>query len=254
MILKSAKEIEILREGGKRLAFVLKEVAKIVKPGISTLELDKYGEKLIREMGDRPAFLGYQPEEAARPYPASLCISVNDEVVHGIPKKSKILKEGDIVSIDCGLCHKGLYTDSAITVPVGKIDRKAEKLLKATEGALYAGIDAIKPGGHIGDIGYAVENFVKPHKFGIVRILAGHGVGKCIHEDPYVPNYGRKGTGGKLVPGMVIAIEPMLNEGGDDVILDRDGYTYRTADRKRSAHFEHTVAITQKGAEILTQI
>ena len=253
IIIKTPEEIEILREGGKRLAFVLHETAKRVVPGISTKELDEYAEKLICDKGDVPAFLNYKPEGAPYHYPATLCLSVNNEVVHGIPSKDKILKEGDIISIDCGLKHKGLFTDSAITVPVGKASPKDAKLLQVTKEALLVGIEAARSGNKTGDIGYAIESFVKPYKFSIVRVLSGHGVGKHIHEDPFVPNYGKKGTGAKLVPGMVIAIEPMLNVGSEEVYLDEDGYTYKTEDGSRSAHFEHTILITDGEPEILTQ-
>lgn len=254
IILKTEKEIEILRAGGKRLAFVLSETAKQVRPRISTEELNQYAIKLIKEGGDEPAFLGYRPEGARHPYPAALCVSVNDEVVHGIPSKDRILKEGDIISLDCGLKHKGLYTDHAVTVPVGRVSKEIKKLLETTEQALALGIEAAQPGGNIGDIGYAIEQFVKPFGFGIVRVLSGHGVGKHIHEDPYVPNFGRKGSGEKLKPGMVIAIEPMLNLGSYAVYLDKDGYTYKTRDKSVSAHFEHTIAITENGPEILTKL
>jgi len=253
IIIKTTEEIEILREGGKRLAGILEKVKEKVAPGISTKELDQYAFSLIQELGDEPAFLHYQPEGAFTPYPASLCVSVNDEVVHGIPKENVFLKEGDVVTIDLGLKHRGMFTDMALSVPVGKVSPAIEKLLKITEGALYQGIDAALGGKRVGDIGFAIEKFVRPYKYGIVEILAGHGVGKKIHEDPYVPNFGRKGAGELLRPGMVIAIEPMLNLGTKNVILDPDGYTFRTADGKPSAHFEHTVLITEKEPEILTR-
>lgn len=254
IIIKTKEEIEIIREGGIRLASVLSKVKGIVKPGISTLELDKYAEKLIKDMGDYPAFLNYQPDGADMPYPASLCVSVNEEVVHGIPKKDKILKEGDIVSLDLGLRHKGLFTDHATTVGVGEISLASQKLIETTEKALAVGINAAVCGNRIGDIGYAIESFVRPYKYGIVEVLAGHGVGKKIHEDPFIPNFGKKGTGAKLVPGMIIALEPMLNMGTKNVVLEKDGYTFHTADRKKSAHFEHTILITEGDPEILTKI
>jgi methionyl aminopeptidase len=256
IIIKTKEEIEILREGGKRLATVLYKVAEMVAPGISTKELDDYAFKLIKELGDVPAFLNYRPEGADTPFPASLCVSVNDEVVHGIPKRDKILKEGDIVSLDLGLKHKGLFTDMAITVPVGKVDAGSIALLKATEEALYMGINSAQNGNTVGDIGYAIEQFVnsRPVKYGIVDVLSGHGVGKKIHEDPYIPNFGKKGTGAKLVEGMVVALEPMLNNGTKKVTIDYDNWTFRTADKKRSAHFEHTILITNGEPEILTKI
>lgn len=253
IIIKTAKEIATLREGGRRLQRVLELVAKEVKPGMHTKELDILAEKLIREAGDEPAFLHYSPEGALSPYPATLCVSINNEIVHGIPSEDRILKTGDIVSLDCGVKHKGLYTDSAITVPVGKITKASEKLLRVTKEALFVGIEAAQVGNTVGDIGYAIEKFIKPHGYGIVRECAGHGVGKHIHEDPYVPNYGKKGTGAVLKEGMVIAIEPMINEGNGKMIVDKDGWTFKTADASRSAHFEHTVAITKDGPVILTE-
>ena len=255
--IKTKKEIEILREGGKRLARVLDALTAEVKPGISTRELNDLALKLITEGGDTPSFLGYSPTGARRPFPAALCVSINDEVVHGIPnEEEKILKEGDIVTLDAGLIHEGLFTDSAVTVGVGKIDGKAEKLLEVTKKALMAGIKAVKDGATTGDVGHAVESCAKSSgtNFSIVRILAGHGVGYAVHEEPFVPNFGRRGEGTPLKAGMVIAIEPMFNEGGGEVILDKDGYTYRTRDGSRSAHFEHTVVVTAQGAEILTHL
>ncbi len=257
IIIKTKEEIEILRECGKRLATVLYKVRDMVAPGVSTYDLDKYAEKLIREMGDEPAFLNYQPEGAHIPFPATLCVSVNSEVVHGIPNKNRILKEGDIVSIDLGVKHKGMFTDMAMTVPVGTVSGADMKLMETTERALMVGIDAARAGNKVGDIGYAIQSFVranKNNKYGIVEVLAGHGVGKHIHEDPFIPNFGKPGTGAKLVPGMVIAIEPMLNHGTKHVTLDDDGYTFHTADGKKSAHFEHSLLITEGDPEVLTKI
>lgn len=253
--LKSPEDIVLLREGGKRHAFILSEIAKAVKPGVSTKDLDDLAARLIAEGGDKAAFLGYKPRGAKRPYPASICISVNDAVVHGIPNEEPvILKEGDTVTLDLGLIHKGMITDSAVTVPVGTVDKEAEKLLRATKEALMKGIAAAKPGNTTGHIGEAVEGHVKPLGLTIVDELAGHGVGYSVHEDPFVPNYGKAGEGEPLVPGMVIAIEPIVNQGSGKVVLDKDGYTYRTKDGKRSAHFEHTVAITERGCEVLTAL
>src|SRR3989344_7326725 len=226
IIIKSKEEIEALREGGRRLAGVLHKVKEKVRPGITTQDLNDYAHKLITEMGDTPAFLRYRPEGAGRPYPASICISVNDEVVHGIPTKNKKLKEGDIVSLDLGLKHAGLFTDMAMTVPVGAVDGQALELLATTEQALYEGIKEAKAGQRTGDIGFAVENFVraqgKKEKYGIVEVLSGHGVGRAIHEDPYIPNFGKPGRGEVLQAGMVVAIEPMLNEGSKHVVLEPD--------------------------------
>jgi methionyl aminopeptidase len=258
IIIKTQKEIETLREGGKRLATILYKVKDKIKPGVSTKELDDYAFKLISDMGDTPAFLNYRPEGAEFPFPASLCVSVNDEVVHGIPNKNKILQEGDIVCIDLGLRHKELFTDMAITVPVGEINLASERLIDITRRALQVGIDEARAGNTVGDIGYAIEHFIRSQKngqqYGIVEVLSGHGVGRHIHEDPYIPNFGKKGKGEKLVPGMVVALEPMVNNGTKHVTLDDDGYTIRTADGKKSAHFELTVLITENEPEILTKI
>ena len=253
VIIKTAKQIEIIREGGKILAKVLIEVAKKAKPGVSTYDLDKYAFDLIKKNGGDSAFLNYRPEGAPKPFPATICISVNNEIVHGIPSKTRILKEGDIVSLDLGIKYKGLFTDHAITVPVGKISKKDQELLDATKKALEVGIWAARGGDTVGDIGHAIESFVN-RKYGIVRELSGHGVGVKIHEDPYIPNYGKKGKGQKLIPGMIVAIEPMLNIGKDDITLANDDWTIKTADGTRSAHFEHTILITEGDAEILTKI
>jgi len=253
IIIKKPKQIEKIREASKRLAFVLQEVGKMVKPGISTKELDDYAYKLIKKGGDKPAFLNYTPGDEADSYPATLCTSVNDEIVHCVPRANKILKEGDIISIDIGLIHDGMYSDHAITFPVGKISEKDQALIDNTKKAMEIGIWAAHAGATVGDIGYAIESFV--HKrYGIVRELTGHGVGVELHEDPYIPNYGKAGKGQKLIPGMVIAIEPMLNIGGDGITGGDDEYTIKTKDGSRSAHFEHTVLITEGEAEILTKV
>jgi methionyl aminopeptidase len=253
--IKTKEEIAILREGGTRHAEILQRVTAAVVPGVSTRELDSLALKLVKEKGDTPAFLNYKPYGAKRPYPATLCVSINDEVVHGIPNEhDRILNEGDIVSLDLGLIHNGLITDMAVTVPVGKVDEEAHKLMETTKEALRLGIKAAKGGKTVGDIGSAIATFVRPKGYGIVEELAGHGVGYSVHEDPYVPNFGAKGEGAKLHPGMVIAIEPMLNEGTKEVYLDKDGYTYKTADGSRSAHFEHTILITKSDPVILTSL
>lgn len=252
--IKTQEEIAILREGGKRLAFILSELEKMVAPGVSTKALDDRARELALEGGDQPSFLNYQPDGAKRPYPASLCVSINDEVVHGIPNEHpRDLKDGDIVSLDMGIVHKGLITDSAITVAVGKIDDEARQLLKITREALQKGIEAARGGARVGDIGHAIESYTAEYPFSHAEGLAGHGVGYKVHEDPYVPNTGKAGTGIVLKPGMVIAIEPMLNLGTGKIKLDQDGYTYRTRDGKRSAHFEHTIAITDGAPIILTK-
>lgn len=252
IIIKTPDEIARLQEGGPVLARILATVAKAVQPGVTTAALDALAATLIAEVGDKAAFLNYQPEGADRPFPASLCVSVNSEVVHGVPGK-RILKEGDIVSLDLGLNHRGVFLDHAITVPVGvKIATKDKELLAVCKEALEAGIAAAHAGNKTGDIGYAIQEVIKPHRFGIVRTLSGHGVGRAIHEDPYVPNYGKPGKGEKLKPGMVIAIEPMITRGGEEVYVLPDGHTIKTADNSRAAHFEHTVLITEDGPEVLT--
>jgi methionyl aminopeptidase len=229
-LIKSGKEIGILREAGKRLAVMLQKVAEHALPGVSTAELNDLAWQLIIEAGDVPALLNYTPLGSSRPFPAVMCVSINDEIVHG------------------------LFIDMAVTVGVGNIDDEADKLLKETKSALMRGIKAVRPGGHIGDIGANIEVVAKRHGYGLVRELGGHGVGHAVHELPYIPNYGKRGRGDVLKQGMVIAIEPMFTLGSPRVLLDEDGYTYRTADRKRSAHFEHTVVVTQSGVEILTVI
>ncbi len=249
------EEIKILREGGKRLAFILNEISKKVVVGTKVFELNAYADQLIEEGGDIPAFLHYQPYGADFPYPASLCVSVNDEIVHGISSDNeRVLKEGDVVGLDLGLNHKGLITDMAITVGVGEIDGEARRLIETTKKTLNAGIKAVKDGIKTGDIGFAIYNFAKPSGFGVVDDLGGHGVGRKVHDEPFIPNIAKKGTGSKIKEGMVIALEPMLNEGTKKTILDKDGYTFKTADGKRSAHFEHTILVTKSGSEILTKI
>lgn len=252
VIIKNQEEIKIIREGGKILGKILAEVAKKIKPGISTYQIDQHAFSLIKKEGCIPAFLNYKPEGMPTAFPASICVSVNNEIVHGIPKKNKILKEGDIVSIDLGLEYKKLFTDHAITVPVGKISKEDQKLITETKKALDIGILAARGGQTVGDIGEAIESFVGG-RYGIVRELAGHGVGKEIHEDPYVPNYGKAGKGQKLIPGMIIAIEPMLCSGSRHIIDDIDEWTIKTQDGKNAAHFEHTILITEGKAEILTK-
>jgi len=251
--LKTKEEIEILREGGKRHAEILKALQDMVTPGISTLTLEEEARRLINESGDKPAHLGYTPYGAPRPFPAALCISINDEIVHGIPNEiPKVLNQGDVVSIDLSLIHKNMVTDSAITVAVGAVDDESKKLLEVTKKALMAGINKAVPGNRVGDIGAAITAVVEKSGFSLAKDLVGHGVGYSIHEEPYVPNYGKPGSGERLVPGLVIAIEPKVNVGKGDIKSDKDGYTIRTKDGSRSAHFEHTVAITEKGNIILT--
>ena len=246
-------ERENLIEAGKRLARVLETLRARVAPGVSAGELDDLAEHIIRDGGDAPAFLGYTPEGAHRPYPATLCVSINDEVVHGIPNETaKILKEGDIVGLDLGLTHKGIIVDAAITVPVGKVNEETKNLLTATEQALVAGIAQAVPGNHIGDISYAIQKEIEHAGFKVVKELGGHGVGELVHEEPFIPNFGHAGEGPELVEGMVLALEPISVVGKTAVTLAPDGYTYRTKDGSRSAHFEHTILIEKGGARIIT--
>ncbi len=248
--LKSGKDLEHLRESCRRLARLLDETEKMIRPGITTKEINDFFYDKVTEMGDKPAFLNYKPFGAAYPYPGSICLSVNEEVVHGIGG-DRVLKEGDIIGIDGGINHKGMISDSARTVAVGAISEENKKLLAVTESAMYAGIKAAKCGAHVNDISKAIEKAI-PKKYGIVKILSGHGVGYKVHEEPYVPNFDDGVLGPKLVPGMVLAIEPMVTIGTDEVFLEDDGYTFTTADHKHAAHFEHTILITEGEAEILT--
>ena len=253
--IKTAEDIEYLREGGKRLGRVVKEVSEMVRPGITTEELDQVAEKMIRDGGDEPAFLGYAPRGADRGFPGTMCISVNEEVVHGIPNEDvRTVEEGDIVSLDCGLTHNGLIVDHAVSVIAGEAQDGDKQLLHVTRESLMAGIAVMKPGNHIGDISAAIEAVAEKHPYGIVYELGGHGVGHKVHEEPYVPNVGTPGTGEELEAGMVLAIEPMLTHGTADVKLMKDGYTFVTRDGSRAAHFEHTVVIGEEGPEIVTVV
>jgi len=254
MIIKNDTQRADLIEGGKRLAAVLEALRVKVAPGVTAEELDDLAEQMIRAGGDIPCFLGYTPEGASRPYPATLCVSINDEVVHGIPNESKkVLKEGDIVGLDLGLTHNGIVVDAAITVPVGEIDEQSKKLLRATENALVAGIAAAEPGKHVGDISNAIQKEIESAGFKVAKELGGHGVGEFVHEEPFIPNFGRAGEGELLKEGMVLALEPISAAGKASVILSPDGYTFRTKDGSRSAHFEHTILIEKGKARIITE-
>ena len=247
VILKSSDEIEKMRRAGRVVREVLELVRAHVKPGATTLDLERVAEARITELGAKPAFKGYHG------YPCVLCTSVNSEVVHGIPSRKRVLKEGDIVSVDCGAVIDGYYGDAAITIPVGeKISAEAEKLLRVTEASLKAGIAQGRPGATLGDIGAAVQQVVESEGFSVVRDFVGHGIGSKMHEDPQVPNFGEAGRGMKLRAGMVLAIEPMVNAGKPEVRVLRDGWTAVTDDGSMSAHFEHTVAVTDTGSRILT--
>lgn len=244
---KSREEIKLMRQAGHVVALVHQEMVKVVAPGISTLELDEIANKIIKDNKCIPSFLGYNG------FKGSICASINDEVVHGIPSKDRILKEGDIIAIDVGATYKGLVGDSAWTYAVGKISPELEHLMDVTERSLLAGIDKMRNGNLLDDVSGAIEDVINPEKLGIVRQYGGHGVGRSMHEDPFVFNY-RVGNKLVLKPGMTIAIEPMVNLGGDEVYLHDDGWTVSTTDKKPSAHFEHTVLVTEDGPEILTKL
>ncbi|MBU6214228.1 type I methionyl aminopeptidase [Patescibacteria group bacterium] len=242
-----------LIEAGKRLAGVLAALRAKAAPGVSSDDLDTLAETLIRARGDEPCFLGYMPEGAGRAYPATLCVSINDEVVHGIPNEiPRTLKAGDIVGLDLGLKHHGVIVDAAITVPIGTVDEEAMKLLSATENALAAGIAAAKVGGRVGDISRAIQQEIEGAGFSVVKELGGHGVGRRVHEEPFIANFGKPGTGEALEEGMVLALEPISSAGKSSIVLAPDGYTFRTKDGSRSAHFEHTILLEKSGARIIT--
>lgn len=247
---KTPDEIEKIAEGGKLLGEILRKTGEMVKPGISTYELNEFAEAQIKKVGGKPSFVGYGSRQ--NPFPAGLCTSINDAVVHGIPSKQDILQEGDIVGLDIGMEYKGFFTDTAITVPVGKVSSEASKIIEVTKNALKDAINQVKPGNKIGDIGYAMQSIAEKAGFSVVRDLVGHGVGYAVHEDPAVPCYGKPGKGIELVPNMVLAIEPMICQKKHNVIFDTDGWTIRTSDGALAAHFEHTIAVTDKGVRILT--
>ncbi len=252
---KTPEEIEILKEAGSKLARILKELAKVAMVGATTLSLDDRAMELAEELEVEPVLLGYHPEFADRPYPAAVCVSVNNCVQHGIPSEEIVLHEGDTVNIDMSIAYKGLIVDSGITVGVGEIDDESRRLLACTQEALAHGIKAAKVGGHIGDISAAIQTFVESRGFSVVEVLCGHGVGYAVHEEPTIPNFGKAGTGPKIEVGHVYAIEPIVNAGKPDVFFDDegDGYSVYTQDESWSAHFEHTVAMTENGPVILTK-
>jgi len=252
ILYKTRREIRLIREAGRILAACLEYLGERVKPGVTTAELDRLAEEFIRREGGIPTFKGYRPKHIGRVYRHSTCISVNDEVVHGLPG-ARVLEEGDLVSIDLGVTYRGYVGDGAATFPVGRVSPQAEKLIRVTREALYRGIERAVPGNRVGDISYAIQSFVEEHGFSVVREFVGHGVGRYPHEDPQVPNYGLPGEGELLAPGLVVAIEPMVNAGRPEIRVDDDGWTVRTLDGSLSAHFEHTVAITEEGPEILTR-
>lgn len=243
--LKTDEEIELMRVSNLLVAKTLAEVAKVIKPGVSTLELDKIAEAFIRDNGGTPAFLNYQG------FPNTLCTSVNEQVVHGIPNKS-FLKEGDVVSVDCGVLLNGYYGDSAYTFEVGEVSKETKALLEATKKSLLLGIEQAVENNRLGDVGFAIQDYTESLGYSVVREMVGHGIGKNLHEAPEVPNYGKRGNGIKLKSGMVIAIEPMINLGKRQIVQEKDGWTIRTIDKMVSAHFEHTIAIRKGEADVLS--
>ncbi len=250
-MVKDPWELALMRNSCRRLAEVVAALREAVRPGVSTAELDELAEKMVRDLGGVPSFKGYRVLGIRDPFPATICASPNEQVVHGIPNDTP-LTEGDIISIDVGLVYGGYHSDCAFTAPVGQVGEEVEALLDVTEQSLYQGVSQARPGNRIGDIGHAIQSFVEPHRYGIVREYVGHGIGRKLHERPSVPNYGKPGRGDLLKPGMCIAIEPMTTLGSEETESLDDGWTVVTADRSLSAHFEHTVAITPRGPEILT--
>jgi len=246
IVCRSAAELEQMRDAGRLVGEVLTELASRIAPGVTTADLDAMAEERIAKAGATPAFKGYHG------YPATICASINEEVIHGIPSGRRVLNEGDILSIDVGVSLNGYFGDSAITVPVGQVSEQAAALLRATEESLYKAIERVRPGGRISDIGHAVQKHVEAHGFSVVREFVGHGIGQRMHEEPQVPNYGEPGRGPRLAEGMVLAIEPMVNAGKPAVKVLADGWTAVTKDSSLSAHFEHTVAVTADGPWILT--
>jgi methionyl aminopeptidase len=246
IVCRSTAELERMRTAGRLVGDVLTQVAARVAPGVSTADLDELAERLIADAGATAAFKGYHG------YPATICASINDEVIHGIPSARRVLNEGDIISIDIGASVDGYYGDSAVTLPVGQVSEEAATLLRVTDEALYKAIERVRPGGRVSDIGHAVQRHVEAYGFSVVREFVGHGIGQRMHEEPQVPNYGEPGRGPRLAEGMVLAIEPMVNAGKPAVKVLADGWTAVTRDRSLSAHFEHTVAVTADGPWILT--
>lgn len=250
--IKSENEIAAMREGGKILAGIMQEIGKAVAPGKNTAELDELAERLVFASGGEPAFKGYG-QETGRPFPATICASFNDEVVHGIPSEKRILTEGDILKIDIGMKYKNLHTDMARTFAVGKISTQAQKLMETTEECFWAGVKEMKAGKFLSDYSKATQSYVEKNGFSVVRNLVGHGIGRELHEDPYVPNYyNKKYQDTRLMSGMVLALEPMINAGGFETVLGKDGWVFKTQDGSLSAHYENTVVITESGTEILT--
>jgi len=239
-----------MRHANKIVAEVLESLSEHVRPGVATGELDRIAEELTRKHGATPAFKGY--EVGRRVFPKSVCVSVNEEIVHGIPSDDRVLREGDIVSLDFGVRYEGYFGDAAVTVPVGSVDERAERLMEVTRQALWAGIGEVRPGNRLGDVSASIQEHVEKNGFSVVRDFVGHGIGKQLHEEPQVPNFGKRGRGVRLREGMVLAIEPMVNAGGAEVVIKEDGWTAITRDGCLSAHFEHSVAITDRGPYVLS--
>jgi methionyl aminopeptidase len=249
--LKTSEEIEIMRAANLIVAEVLAALRRRVHAGVTTAELDRIAEDMTRQRGATPAFKGYAP--AGRVFPRSVCTSINDEVVHGIPSEHRVLSEGDLIGLDFGVCYHGFYGDAAVTVAVGKPDPEAERLMQVTQEALWAGIEQVRPGKRLGDVSAAIQERVERDGFSVVREFVGHGIGRRLHEEPQVPNFGMRDRGVRLREGMVLAIEPMVNAGAPDVRVKDDGWTAVTMDGRRSAHFEHSVAVTADGPYVLSQ-
>lgn len=249
--IKSKEEIKIMAEGGKILAEIMKELEKMVKPGISTNELNRASEGLVLKCGAKPSFKGYKAD--GKVFPDALCVSINEEIVHGVPS-DRILKESDIISLDLGILWKSFHSDMAVTLPVGDISSEARRLIRATKKSLKRGIKKTRPGNTFGDIGNTIQRHAESQGFGVIRDLCGHGIGREIHEDPQILNYGKRHKGEKIKEGMVICIEPMLAAGGWKIKKSGDGFGFETVDGSLSAHFEHTIAVMERGARVLTQL
>lgn len=253
--LKTKQEIETLRIGGQKLAMIIQETARRVAPGVTSVDLNEFAHQRMIQLGCKPSFLNYRPSGAKRPFPGSICVSINDEIVHGIPNEQpKEICEGDVVKIDAGVIYEGLFTDSAVTVVVGKGTKEVRELLNRTKEALNAAIKQCRAGNHIGDIGSVVEKIAHAAGLTVVQELTGHGVGYAVHEDPYVPNTGDHGQMERMEEGLVIAIEPMFTFGNGEIMVAKDGHTYKTKDGAIASQFEHTVAITKEGPIILTAL
>lgn len=251
IIIKTPDEIKIMRGGGRILADIMKQLSGAVKPGITTKDLDRLAEELIFRYGAKPSFKGYRTDSSRKAYPTALCVSVNEEIVHAVPG-GRVLKEGDVVSLDCGIWHKGLCVDMAVTVPVGNVLLEVSRLIRVTKKSLKRALKKIRPGNTIGDIGNTIQRYVEGQNFNVIRNLVGHGVGREVHEDPEIPNFGKRHKGPALKLGMTLAIEPMVVMGDWKTDLQKDGFGVKTSDNKLSAHFEHTVAVTENGCEVLT--